>query len=608
MTNVSSLFTERVRYVHANYRFIVDPQRDYEAQSIDADTYLDWNTILQIIASPQSQSAACPICLGDPIAPRMAKCGHIFCLHCLIRYMQSSDEESSRVPEKKPRWKKCPLCWDSIYISEVRPVKWYSGQEGQTPHEGGDIVLRLVMRPAGCTLALPKESASSNIQDGQIPWHFAADVMDFARVMKGSEEYMNMAFDEEIAAIEQLERHDELMFGEDTEWTRKAIRAVNENKERVKGIGNPPPSAKPEEKPKRKPIVFNESNEDVPDMYSVNHAARAGQSLADEGGVALALSKASPSNTSPDNAASALSTSLAQFKAGRVTSQQPSDYYFYQALLHYYLSPLDIRILKSAFGDFSAFPTTILPRIERISTGHVVDDELRKRAKYLAHLPHGCEISFLECDWTDIVDADTLEKFRPDLEKRRKKNIEKETREEKERIRAEKEEESKRYAGVRRSNRPSSPVEMFKPDDFTPLGTSVDAVQVVGSPDALAAASASPPWGSRKAKGSAFASLASPSTSPSHSRTVWGTSAVPASEMSPTLQAQSGGPMDDGWLQGWEKELLAEEDIVAQVQAASLEGVAGSSKAAGTSSGGGPGKKKKGKKITLMSTNARRGA
>src|SRR5205823_4818461 len=82
-------------------------------------------------------------------------------------------------------------------------------------------------------------------------------------------------------------------------------------------------------------------------------------------------------------------------------SNQP--YYFYQSLPHSYLSPLDIRILRTAFGSFSAFPSTVLPRVENFSPGHLVDDDLRKRAKYLSHLPYGCEVAFLECDWTDIV-------------------------------------------------------------------------------------------------------------------------------------------------------------------------------------------------------------
>jgi hypothetical protein len=255
---------DKARYVHANYRFIVDPRGDYRAQSVDADIHLDWNNVLQILASELSQEASCPICLGTPVAPRMARCGHIFCLPCLIRYMHSEDE--GKAPEKRARSKKCPLCFDTVYITETRPVRWYIGQEGEAPQEGGDVVLRLVVRPAGSTLAMPRDGADALGKDEDIPWHFAAEVMDYARIMRGGEDYMIEQFDQEIARLQQQEKEDEVMFGEDNnEWMRKAIRSIRESKEKIKGIGNPPemPVKPAEPKIKRAPIVFNDESDAV---------------------------------------------------------------------------------------------------------------------------------------------------------------------------------------------------------------------------------------------------------------------------------------------------------------------------------------------------------
>jgi hypothetical protein len=65
--------------------------------------------------------------------------------------------------------------------------------------------------------------------------------------------------------------------------------------------------------------------------------------------------------------------------------------------------------------------------------------------------------------------------------------------------------------------------------------------------------------------------------------------------------------VDDGWLHSWEQELRAEnEELVAQVQATSLGESSAPVRPNGAAGGGG--KKKKAKKITLMSTNARRAA
>ncbi|KAK3059775.1 hypothetical protein LTR53_020291, partial [Teratosphaeriaceae sp. CCFEE 6253] len=70
---------------------------------------------------------------------------------------------------------------------------------------------------------MPRESTDVVPKGETIPWYFAAEVLDYARVMKGSEEYMLDQYDAAIDAIQQLEKEDELMFGEDAEWTSRAV-------------------------------------------------------------------------------------------------------------------------------------------------------------------------------------------------------------------------------------------------------------------------------------------------------------------------------------------------------------------------------------------------
>ena len=590
------------RYIHANYRFIVKPNGDYKQQAINADQHLDWNDVLQILASSVSQEASCPICLSHPVAPRMAKCGHIFCLPCLIRYMHSTDD-TDPMPERKARWKKCPICWDSVYISETRPVRWYTGQEGPQPHEGDDVVLRLVMRQPGSTLALPRDGADALPKSEDIPWYFAAEVTDYARIMKGSEEYMTEQYDNEIEDLRRQENEDELMFGEEPEWTRKAVNAVNDAKDKIKGIGDPPPMPKQptEKKPRRQPIQFKPIDEEAPEMYFVQHASKSGVSLA-SAAPSSPMSEAAPEGpivppSRPDSNQTesplrAHPKSKHQRFGHNDVHHPDAPYFFYQALLHYYLAPLDIRILKSAFGNFASFPSTLLPRVERVSTGHIMDDELRKRAKYLAHIPYGCEVGFLECNWTDVVSPEVLDRFKGEIERRRKRNRDKETREEKDRLRAEKAEDDVRWANARRK-RPSITQESASGDDFHPLPAS-----------SLDASNSSPPWPTRQ--GSSFASLASPSTSPSAPRTVWGTAMIAPTtpEVYPQQPEQD---VDDGWLHSWEQELMAENELIAQVQTSSLTGQGNENVRPGAAAGG-QGKKKKAKKITLMSTTARRAA
>lgn len=584
--------------------------------------HLDWDDVLQVLASAESQASACPICLSPPVAPRMAKCGHIFCLPCLIRYMHSTDD-TNPIPEKKARWKKCPICWDSIYVSDTRPVRWYTGQERPPPREGEDVFLRLIMRQPGSTLALPRDGADILPNSDDVPWYFAAEVTDYARVMKGSEEYMNEQYDSEIEELRRQEKEDELMFGEETDWTRRAVGIIRDAKEKLIGIGNPPEQAKQpaEKKPKREPIIFSTPEDQVPEMYHIQHAAKSGQSLptayetSEVPKVSTETSSSSAHGKMPQTSTSeTVESKRSNPKAPVHTRPHGTDghplggpMFFYQALPHYYLSLLDIRILKSAFGSYASFPSSLLPRVERVSTGHVVDDDLRRRAKYVAHLPYGCEVGFLECDWTDIVRSEVLEEFASEIDSRRKRNREKDNREEKDRIRAEREEEDKRWAAARR-RRPSIPEDVA----FSTISSNFQPIPGASSdPNALAdhaltdMSSASPPWTSRR-QGSGFGSLASPGTSPV-ARTVWGTTIV--APPSPDLGARHVETEGDGWLEGWEKQLHSEneEALIAQVQAASLGESSSAATAAPTPVPGG-GKKKKAKKITLMSTTARRAA
>ena len=605
---------------------------------MDADVHLDWASVLQILASAQSQSANCPICLSIPVAPRMAKCGHIFCLPCLLRYMHSADD-TNPVPEKKARWKKCPICWDSVYTFETRPVRWFVGQEREPPRDGTDVVLRLIARQPGSTLALPRDGAASLGRGEDIPWYFAAEAMDYARVMKGSQEYMMAQYDREVSELWEQEREDELMFGEETQWTKKAVAAILELKERSKALENPPnaPALPTERNSKSSSVRLHGQSADGSEYHqmqqpkdsqsipSPDFSMAPGVDSLNDPAQAQTLCRSKEPSISPNDFLPRIECSEEQTcsalerqpplgtgtlplpypraRSESVTqSLKTSPYFFYVSLLHFYLSPLDIRILKAAFGDFALFPSTILPRVERVSTGHIVDDELRRRAKYLAHLPRGCEIAFLECDWTDFVAAHVLKGFSAEIERRRKRNREKDALEEKERIRAEKEEDDKRWAAARR-RRPAPPPESLLEAEFEPLPHQARGHIISSSPD-HGFTSLSPVWTStRPHAGSAFASLASPSTSPEAPRTVWGTAAVPPK--SPVLAATSHHEAsdDDGWLQNWESDLLGDDKLAAQLEASSIDRTI--CKAAATTSNR---KKKKGKKIMLMTTNARRGA
>ena len=84
---------------------------------------MEWKDVIEAVYTPPSdkgkseQKIVCPICLDalqEIVAPRVTKCGHIFCWPCLVRYLTY---------EQKQNWKKCPLCADPIMKKDVRRVR-----------------------------------------------------------------------------------------------------------------------------------------------------------------------------------------------------------------------------------------------------------------------------------------------------------------------------------------------------------------------------------------------------------------------------------------------------------------------------------------------------
>jgi hypothetical protein len=410
-----------------------------------------------------------------------------------------------------------------------------------------------MVRNAKSTLALPKEGGAGEALgpgDG-VPWHFAVNVLDYARIMKGTGAYMEEQYDREIEELLAQEKEDELLFHQDNEWTQRAIRAVTAAKEKVKGLG---------------------------ELALAGSTAAAGQSTSS--------SSSNPPRPPADH-----------------------DFYFYTSPPHLYLSPLDIRILKTKYGSFSAFPSTLLPRVEHISTGHAVDDAVRKRAKYLGHLPQGCLISFLECDWTDIVPAEILEAFAEEIERRRRRNRDKAAQEERERLQAERIE----AAAIRDSRRGVvRPSREDEEDAMTVRFGGERGVDLEHGFAPLGVAGGTTPPNPRNG----FAQLADVSTSPSAARTVWGTPAIVGEGGAEVAEPVRRGVVDDGWLKDEVLQTLGDADLALQMEALGVvdeKGLDGNAAASGSGSGGGAstpgggGKKKKKQKITLMSTGGRRG-
>ncbi|KAG5461008.1 MAG: hypothetical protein BJ554DRAFT_6870 [Olpidium bornovanus] len=102
------------------FRFVVNPTSNYTPQLVDPDAQVDWEVVEQAVIS-YTRDPSCPICLGYPTAPRVTKCGHAFCLVCILHYLSLSEDQHRQ-------WRKCPICWDCVYAKDLKPVRFWKVQ------------------------------------------------------------------------------------------------------------------------------------------------------------------------------------------------------------------------------------------------------------------------------------------------------------------------------------------------------------------------------------------------------------------------------------------------------------------------------------------------
>lgn len=175
-------------------------------------------------------------------------------------------------------------------------------------------------------------------------------------------------------------------------------------------------------------------------------------------------------------------------------SLDSSSYHFFMAAngRHVFLHPLDIRILLAKFTNYSRFPVNINIGIEAFVESSV-DSDLRKRCKYLSHLPEGSDVVFIEASLETVVGGDVLRPFEQALKQRRSRRLEKERKEERAKIKAEEAAQKReREMGLSRDfEQLDFHIQMTDPRD-TPEAETEVMDQQQSSPSASSGA-----WGSR---------------------------------------------------------------------------------------------------------------
>ncbi|TFK41956.1 hypothetical protein BDQ12DRAFT_696496 [Crucibulum laeve] len=478
------------RFVNAQYRFVMNPTGDYTVHFADPDIFFQWHDILQVIIPRSSALASaaasgeqfglqeghttCPICLSPPTAPRMTKCGHVYCFPCILHYLSTSDN----------KWARCPICFDSVNERQLKSVKWFDrpvhledDQEGTSaeassssstigktfeafPRAGSSLRMRLIQRPQITTLALPRSHTwpSDLLPPHQAPFHFIPDVFSFAKFMLATPTYLISDLTKDL---DELSSERRLLSGMNDDLGVSFIDGAEQK------VRNQIAKAAALETPVLREQVEKayRDQREIEERFAF-HARRkqdeAAQTPASEVPQEfLALKSGSIMNTpapaTPIPAKQATPKVIGS--QGRNTPRQrrnlnppppsTSTYYYYQAAsgLPLFLHPLDIKILLSHFNGYASFPDRITVRVESFAEG-TVNDDLRKRCKYLAHMPEGADVVFVEADLEDVVGADGLKSFEGPLKMRTSRRKEKGRKDDRAKARAEDRERERERSAV----------------------------------------------------------------------------------------------------------------------------------------------------------------
>lgn len=129
------------QFLQANCQFVISCDVDLSTYTANPDALVDWDLIQEIRTNNLSK-ASCPICLHPPVAPKITRCGHIYCWACMLHYLALSDH----------KWRKCPICYDAVDKKDLKSVSAVCNDQISV---GDKLSFYLMKREKGSTYSLP---------------------------------------------------------------------------------------------------------------------------------------------------------------------------------------------------------------------------------------------------------------------------------------------------------------------------------------------------------------------------------------------------------------------------------------------------------------------
>ncbi|GLD99265.1 hypothetical protein PINS_up007983 [Pythium insidiosum] len=396
-----------MEYLHANYRFVVAPLENEDAVACwDVETLTEWKSVEQVLLwYDESSPVTCPICLDSFRAPKITRCGHVFCWPCILRYLSMGDKY----------WRRCPMCFESVQKGQLKSVRLEQVQ--LPPRVDTNVTFQFMQRSRASLFPRIRASSLPLAERARMSPHRLPSVYDaeakFSRILESTNEYLTHLALSELRDLEVLEAEcrscgdmDTLPFVEEAMKATSQRLARHESAQEVRAIVDTAGGghkAQPKGTSRRK--AESSSSDDVYSFYQlangcyvVLHSLNM-KCLLKEFSDRAAMISSESTDVAVDSAEAAWLESATHDRAGSASSTgQPR---------------------QTPSSQYSLLPDAIEGRILDVEH-HVMDDEAEKRYRFLGHLPRYCDFYVCELDLSDVLSPETINVFRGELKKREK--------------------------------------------------------------------------------------------------------------------------------------------------------------------------------------------
>ncbi|XP_055935748.1 RING finger protein 10-like [Argiope bruennichi] len=415
-------------FLQANCQFIARDSGNYSVHQKNPDILVEWS-LIEEIRLPCHEVPLCPICLYAPVAAKITRCGHIYCWPCVLHYLSLTDKT----------WQKCPICFEAVHKTELKSV---SLRVQKSFAVGDEITMCLMKREKGSLLSVPvieQKNANTLCNVDEVD-----SVTRYQKLLlacpKGIKVIINRERMELNQAYEAEKDTPEVCFIE------AAMKLLDEREHNLNQI------------------LDNELHKEEENMIGATRKHLTSISSVDSTDESVNLENEEnsfkPGSVTPNNYQQNTS----------IDSCNKSICFFYQAEdgQHIYLHNVNVRMLLKEYGSLEFAPPVLTAKLVEVESV-TMTEVLRKRLRYLQHLPLTCEFQVVELDFSHLVSELTVQQFEGEIRKR-KLNRAKKMRSERRREKMIEEEENRKLGKYPKATYNLNSVDQFpSPEDFLSL-------------------------------------------------------------------------------------------------------------------------------------------